>query len=203
VRDVAVVGPGLGQDDSTRQLVLAFAKDCPCPLVVDADGLNALSAAGRDAAATVLRGVSGRPVVLTPHPGEMARLLGRTTAEVQDRRLEAARELAHATDAYVVLKGQRTIVAEPGGQVAINPTGNPGMATAGTGDVLAGLVGALLARHDPGRAAVAAVFLHGRAGDLAAARLGEASLLAGDLVDILPEAVSSLTGSGESSSPRT
>lgn len=202
-RDVAVLGPGLGPDQSTRELILAFAEACPCPLVVDADGLNALSAAGGDAAATALRAVSGRPVVLTPHPGEMARLLGRTNAEVQDRRLEAARELAHATEAYVVLKGQRTIVAEPGGRAAINPTGNPGMATAGTGDVLAGLVGALLARHDPGRAAVAAVFLHGRAGDLAAARLGEASCLAGDILDILPEAVLSLAGNGEASSART
>ena len=202
-RDAVVLGPGLGQDEATREFVLAFASGCSNPLVVDADGLNALSAAGPEAASAALRAIPGRPAVLTPHPGEMARLLGWTTAEVQNRRLEAARELARATAAYVVLKGQRTLVAEPGGQVAVNPTGNPGMGTAGTGDVLAGLVGALLACHDPGRASAAAVFVHGRAGDLVAARLGEASLLAGDLIDALPEAILSLAAAGGmSSAPR-
>ena len=140
--------------------------------------------------------VSRRPglqTVLTPHPGEMSRLLDLPTAQVQADRLQAARALAVESGAVVVLKGQRTVVARPDGFAAVNPTGNPGLAKGGTGDVLAGLVGALLARGcDAWTAAVAGVFVHGRAGDLAAARLGQESLLAGDVVDALGEAIRSL-----------
>jgi NAD(P)H-hydrate epimerase len=122
----------------------------------------------------------------------MARLAGLRPDEVQKRRLDTARSLARETGALVVLKGQRTLVVDPQGRAAVNPTGNPGMATGGTGDVLAGLAGALLARHDPWEACNAAVYLHGLAGDLAAARRGQASLLAGDVLEMLPEALQSL-----------
>jgi len=192
-RDAVVIGPGLGQEAGVREFVREFVRRCPVPLLVDADGLNALAppAGGR------IRGALdalelGRPTVLTPHPGEMARLAGLRPDEVQKRRLETARSLARETGALVVLKGQRTLVVDPQGRAAVNPTGNPGMATGGTGDVLAGLAGALLARHDPWEACNAAVYLHGLAGDLVAARRGQASLLAGDLLEMLPEALKSL-----------
>jgi NAD(P)H-hydrate epimerase len=193
-RDAVVLGPGLGQDAATVAFVREFTSRCSRPLVVDADGLNALGALVDGAGPALPKRDS--PLVFTPHPGEMARLLNTTVGDVQSRRLETARALSHGAGAYVVLKGQRTLVAEPAGRVAVNPTGNPGMATAGTGDVLAGLVAALLARHDPWLAAVAAVFVHGRAGDLAAAGRGACSMLAGDLLDSLPDAIRSLAAEG-------
>jgi hydroxyethylthiazole kinase-like uncharacterized protein yjeF len=199
-RAAVVIGPGLGQEVETRDFVRAFVARCHRPLVVDADGLNALGPIG-DPNAPALAEREGA-MVLTPHPGEMARLLNTTAADVQSRRLDAALALARRVGAHVVLKGQRTLIAEPSGRVAVNPTGNPGMATGGTGDVLAGLMGALLARHDPWLAAVAAVFVHGRAGDLAAARLGQSSVLAGDLVDELPRAIGSLDPKGGAPSIR-
>jgi NAD(P)H-hydrate epimerase len=199
-RDAVVLGPGLGQEAETRDFVRELVARCPRPVVLDADGLNALGAIG-DAADSVTP-ARARPLVLTPHPGEMARLMNTTSAEVQSRRLEVAQALSLRTGAHVVLKGQRTLVAEPSGRVAVNPTGNPGMATGGTGDVLAGLLGALLAHHDPWLASLAAVFVHGHAGDLAAARLGQSSLLAGDLIDELSHAIGSLGPKGGASSAR-
>jgi ADP-dependent NAD(P)H-hydrate dehydratase / NAD(P)H-hydrate epimerase len=199
-RDAVVLGPGLGQDAETRTFVREFVARCPRPLVVDADGLNALGAIGDPGSAATL--AAQRALVLTPHPGEMARLMNTTSAEVQNHRLEVARALSLRTGAHVVLKGQRTLIAEPAGRVAVNPTGNPGMATGGTGDVLAGLLGALLARHDPWLASLAAVFVHGRAGDLAASRLGPSSLLAGDLIDELAQAIGSLESKGGAPSAR-
>jgi hydroxyethylthiazole kinase-like uncharacterized protein yjeF len=185
--DAVVLGPGLGADTNPRRLAVELFAACPAPLVCDADGLNALAKASHHAWRP------GLQTVLTPHPGEMARLLDRTTAEVQADRLQAARTLAVESGAVVVLKGQRTVVARPDGFAAVNPTGNPGLAKGGTGDVLAGVVGALLARGcDAWTAAVAAVFVHGRAGDLAAARTGQESLLAGDVVDALGDAIRSL-----------
>jgi NAD(P)H-hydrate epimerase len=182
-RDAVVLGPGLGQQASTQEFVREFVRRCAAPLVIDADGLNAL--AGGKGPERLRRNA---PTVVTPHPGEMARLSGSTTQEVQRRRLEAARALAMEAGVVVVLKGQRTIVAGPDGRAAVNPTGNPGMATGGTGDVLAGMVGALLARGtEAWTAAGAAVYLHGAAGDLARDRRGEESLVAGDLLDALPE----------------
>jgi NAD(P)H-hydrate epimerase len=187
-RDAVVLGPGLGQDPGTPEFVRELVRRCPGPLVVDADGLNALAggtgAIRREA-----------PTVLTPHPGEMARLIGSRTDEVQRRRVETARALAVETGAVVVLKGQRTVVADASGRAAVNPTGNAGMATGGTGDVLAGMVGALLARGcAPWLAATAAVYLHGLAGDRAAEERGQESLVAGDLLDALPAALRSLGG---------
>jgi NAD(P)H-hydrate epimerase len=190
-RDAVVLGPGLGQEPGTREFVRQFLPQCPVPLVVDADGLNAL-AGGPRSAAEFLRGL---PAVVTPHPGEMARISGIAAADVQRGRLEAARAFANRSGAVVVLKGQRTLVADASGRTAVNPTGNPGMASGGTGDVLAGIVGALLARRCPAwLAATAAVFVHGSAGDRALARLGTSSLLAGDLIDSLPEALRALAG---------
>jgi hydroxyethylthiazole kinase-like uncharacterized protein yjeF len=193
-RDAVALGPGLGTARDTQRFVEGLVERCSRPLVVDADGLNCL-ARGRGAKGGLPGLPRTAPTVLTPHPGEMARLTGLPTAEVQRRRVDVARRLARASGACVALKGQRTVVASPEGEAAINPTGNAGMATGGTGDVLTGIVGALLARGlDPWLAAVAAVYVHGRAGDLAAARLGMASLVAGDLLDALPQALSSLEG---------
>ena len=128
--------------------------------------------------------------------------LGEATVAIQSQRAYAARGLARETGAVVVLKGQDTVVADPGGRAAVNPTGNPGMGTAGTGDVLAGVVGALLARHESWLAATAGVYVHGRAGDLAAETRGEAGLLAGDLAESLPRAIESLRRAGGASSGR-
>jgi ADP-dependent NAD(P)H-hydrate dehydratase / NAD(P)H-hydrate epimerase len=199
-RDALVLGPGLGNDPATRDLVREVLKAVTLPVVVDADGLNALagSSASRTAPAHDLLRRSA-PTVVTPHPGEMARLVAAPTAEVQRRRLETARAFAIETGAVVVLKGHRTLVAHPDGRTAVNPTGNPGMATGGTGDVLAGVVGALLARElPPWIAATAAVYVHGAAGDLAAAEWGQESLLAGDVADQLPDAIRAVTATRKS-----
>jgi NAD(P)H-hydrate epimerase len=185
-RDALVLGPGLGQDAAAREFVRDTLRKYRGAVIVDADGLNALAASDRaPRAIDVLRREA--PAVVTPHPGEMARLVGASTKEVQRRRLETARAFAVESGAVVVLKGQRTVIARPDGAACVNPTGNPGMATGGTGDVLSGIIGALLARGlDAWTAAVAAVYLHGAAGDEAASRRGEESLVAGDLVDSIP-----------------
>jgi NAD(P)H-hydrate epimerase len=183
-RDAVAIGPGLGLDSETQTLVRALARSLPKPMVLDADALTAL--AGH---LDVLRGAAGARC-LTPHPGEMARLLGSTVAEVERDRLSVARGLATAGGAYVVLKGAASVIAAPTGEAYINPTGNPGMASGGTGDVLTGMIGAFLARGlEPAAALHIAVYLHGRAGDLAAARLGQEALIASDVIDALPEAL--------------
>jgi len=191
-RDAVVLGPGLGQHAQTPAFVAAFARACPRPLAIDADGLNALAAQPREAGVRALRRRRAG-TVLTPHPGEAARLLGTTTRAVQAGRLECARRLAAESGAVVVLKGHRTIVARPDGRAAVNPTGNPGLATAGSGDVLSGVVGALLARgREAFDAAVAAVYVHGLAADRLAASHGEEGLLAGDVAQALPDAIRAL-----------
>ena len=193
-RDAAVVGPGLGRDASTWRLVRAFVARCPVPLLVDADGLNAIAP---DSGEGGPGAVAGRraPTVLTPHPGEMGRLTGRAIPEIQAGRVEAGAALAAQVGAVVVLKGQRSVVAEPGGRVAVTAAGNPGLATGGTGDVLAGVIGALLARLDAWPASTAGVHLHGRAGDLAARAAGADGMVAGDVADALPGAIRMLRGS--------
>ncbi len=176
-------GPGLTRHPDTAALAEALLADCRQPLLLDADALNAM--AGR------LDGLARRagPLVITPHPGEMARLAGLPAADVQRRRVETAQDAARRARAVVVLKGAGTIVAETGRPASVNMTGNPGMAAGGMGDVLAGLLGGLLAQGlAPFDAARAAVFLHGRAGDLAANSRSEASLTAGDLIAELPYA---------------
>ena len=186
--DVLAVGPGLGQGAGVRALVRAIVERATVSLVLDADGLNAFADD-----ATGLVGRDGRDLIITPHPGEMARLIGTTIDHVQTHRVEVARELATTRELYVVLKGARTVVATPTGAVLINVTGNPGMATGGTGDVLAGVVAAWLAQLLDAEAACAVgVFLHGLAGDLAAAEQGEEGLIASDLANHLGPAVLAL-----------
>ena len=179
-----VVGPGLSQIPETQALFLRFMRKINCPTVVDADGLNAL------AKEPALLKKTGTPFILTPHPGEMGRLVGKSTRFVQSDRRRIAREFAKRYGVVLVLKGYRTVVAEPEGKVYINPTGNPGMATGGTGDVLAGILGGLLAQGlVPFDAARLGVYVHGLSGDLAAKEKGETSLIAGDLLKYLPLAL--------------
>jgi len=181
-KNVVAIGPGLGQDPETVQFVRMMVEQTPLPMVVDADGLNAL--AGRP---TRYRW----PRIFTPHPGEMSRLNGRTIAEIQADRIATARSFATERDVHLVLKGNRSVIASPDGRVWINPTGSPSMATGGTGDVLTGLVAGLVAQFPDqiDAALLAAVYLHGRVGELGAAKLGEKSLIATDLFQFLPEAM--------------
>ena len=182
-RDAVAIGPGLGLDPETQTLARELARAVSRPMVIDADALTAL--AGH---LDVLASAAG-PRCLTPHPGEMARLLGTGVPEIERDRIGVARELARSRNVHVVLKGAASVIAEPGGEVYLNPTGNPGLASGGTGDVLTGMVGALLARGmAPTAALQAAVFLHGLAGDRAAARLGQEALIASDVIAALPEA---------------
>ena len=188
-RDVIAIGPGLGQAAATAEFVRALVDRATTPLVVDADGLNAFS---RDP--DRLAGREGRDVIITPHPGEMARLVGMSTEEVQASRLEIARNFAVAHHVYVVLKGHRTLIATPDEKVFINPTGNAGMATGGTGDVLTGMIAAWLAQLlDAEAACKLAVYLHGMAGDLAEADEGEVSLTSADLAGHIGDAILELT----------
>jgi NAD(P)H-hydrate epimerase len=184
--DALALGPGLGTETATRAAVVQILATRKVPAVLDADGLNAFSSERRPR----LRLRAGRhPLVLTPHPGEAARLLGTTSAAIQADRLGSARRLAAETGAVVVLKGRRTIVADPDGRASFNSSGNPGMATAGTGDALTGVVGALLARGLAGfDAARLGTYVHGAAGDLASESFGQDGMIAGDLIDALPAA---------------
>jgi ADP-dependent NAD(P)H-hydrate dehydratase / NAD(P)H-hydrate epimerase len=186
--DVVAVGPGISRNPETVSFVHQFVLQCPKPLVIDADGLNAF--AGNTSA---LNG-SKRFLVLTPHPGEMARLTGKTVKEVQADRIGIAHAFAKQHQCVLVLKGHRTLVATPDA-VWVNVTGNPGMATGGAGDVLTGMTAGLLAQahamKSPNanlKAVIAAVYLHGLAGDVARERMGEASLIATDVIAGLPEA---------------
>ncbi len=187
----AALGPGLGGPDSeeTRAFVREFVARCPVPLVIDADALNCL-ALEPDRGASV---VKSRPAatVLTPHPGEMGRLLGTDTKTVQADRRAAVEQAARDYGCPVLLKGARTLIAGPDGRLAVNTTSNPGMATGGSGDVLSGVIAALLAgKLEPWEAAAAGAFLHGLAGDLTAAEQGgPAGLIATDLLDHLPAAI--------------
>jgi NAD(P)H-hydrate epimerase len=187
--DVMAIGPGLGQAPGTKAFVHALVDRATVPLIIDADGLNAF--AGQP---DRLAGREGREVIITPHPGEMARLIGRSIEEVQGNRLDVARTLASSHHLYVVLKGHRTLIATPEGAVFINPTGNAGMATGGTGDVLTGMVAAWLAQLlDAEAACKLAVYLHGMAGDLAESDEGEVAMTSADLAGHLGDAVLELT----------
>ena len=182
-KSAIVLGPGLADDDSAYERARAMANDIDLPLVIDASGLNAFASR-----ANALN-PHGRPRVITPHPGELARLLDSDAQSINADRIAAAREAARATNCVTVLKGHQSLVAEPDGHVYVNPTGNPGMATGGMGDVLAGMIGALLARGaDPVDAACVAVYLHGLAGDILQDELGDTGLTAGELADRLPRA---------------
>ena len=188
-RDVVAIGPGLGAAASTREFVRQLVDRATMPMVIDADGLNAF-AGDPDR----LAGREGRDIIITPHPGEMGRLVGMSTDEVQSSRLEVARNFAVSHHVYVVLKGHRTLIATPDEKVFINPTGNPGMATGGTGDVLTGMIAAWLAQLlDAEAACKLAVYLHGMAGDLAEADEGEVSMTASDVAGHLGDAMLELT----------
>jgi len=188
-RDVIALGPGLGQAPATREFVKTLVDRATMPLVVDADGLNAF---GGDP--DKLAGREGRDVIITPHPGEMGRLVGMSADEVQASRLQIARNFAAAHHLYVVLKGHRTLIATPDEKVFINPTGNPGMATGGTGDVLTGMIAASLAQLlDAEAACKLAVYVHGLAGDLAEADEGEMAMTSGDLAGHIGDAILELT----------
>ncbi len=181
------IGPGLSSSDqSTRRFVREFVEDRTAPLVIDADGLNALAPWPED-----LKGSGELPIIITPHPGEMARLTGKTNAEIIADRVGVARGFATKHHVITVLKGNRTIIAGPQGDVYLCPTGNAGMATGGAGDVLTGLIAGLIAQ-DPAlsfKTAAAAVYLHGFAGDIAADKFGLRSLIASDIIAHLSEAI--------------
>jgi ADP-dependent NAD(P)H-hydrate dehydratase / NAD(P)H-hydrate epimerase len=182
---VLAIGPGLGTADETVRFVKQVYQEVDLPAVLDADALNAL--AGALPPTTKRR-------VLTPHPGEMGRLIGKSAKEVQADRLKVAQDLAQHSGATVVLKGDRTIIAFPDGETWVNPTGSPAMATGGTGDILTGMIAGTIAQHpkDWKRAVVAAVWLHGRCGELAGSHWGEQAMLATDMLDFIPEAMNEL-----------
>jgi NAD(P)H-hydrate epimerase len=179
-KTVLGIGPGLGAHPDTQALVRTTVRETAIPIVLDADGLNAFAGFAKE-----LRGSSERPVVITPHPGEMARLVERDVAFINANRIEVARDFAVNQQLFVVLKGFRSVVATPDGQVFINGTGNPGMATGGVGDILTGMLTGILAQENLGTVServLFAVHLHGLAGDLAAEEIGEESLIATDLL---------------------
>jgi NAD(P)H-hydrate epimerase len=179
--NAVLAGPGMTASADTRAVVEELLDTVEAPVVLDADALNAL--AGSPAILRRRR----QPTVITPHPGELGRLMGLPTATIQADRPVAARDAASATGAVVVLKGAGTVVADPGGDIALNLTGNPGLASGGTGDVLAGLLAGLLAQgFAPLPAARTAVYIHGRAGDRAAWRHTQAGARAGDVAAELP-----------------
>jgi hydroxyethylthiazole kinase-like uncharacterized protein yjeF len=182
--DAVALGPGVSLDPETHELIRGLVVDVRRPMVVDADGLSAL-AGYLDA----LDRAAG-PRVLTPHPGEMARMLGGMVAEVQSDRLEVVRAFCVQHGVGLALKGAGTVIGSPDGRVFVNPTGNPGMASGGSGDVLTGMVGAFLARGFDGLTALqAGCFLHGLAGDLACIERGEEALIAGDIIEAIPDAM--------------
>jgi ADP-dependent NAD(P)H-hydrate dehydratase / NAD(P)H-hydrate epimerase len=194
-KSVLAVGPGLSTQDETQQFVRTIVAEVPLPIVLDADGLNAYAGM-----ADHLNQRKGPLLALTPHPGEMARLLGVTTKDVQARRLDVALEAAGRWRAHVILKGFHTILATPSGNAYINTTGNPGMATGGTGDVLTGILAGLTAQfgtEDWPRVLGLGVYLHGLAGDIAASRVGEAPMIASDLIEAIPEAYSTVLAEWE------
>jgi NAD(P)H-hydrate epimerase len=181
--DVIVLGPGIGRNKETGELVRNLIRSVKKPLVLDADGINAI-----EGEMDILK---SRPAstVITPHPGEMARLYGTSAEHINTRREEIAEEVAKATGVFVCLKGHGTVVASPDGEVYVNHTGNSGMATGGTGDVLTGMIASFIGQGiDEYSAVIAAVYLHGLAGDIAVEDIGPFCLIATDLIDYLPEA---------------
>ncbi|MFP5262617.1 MAG: NAD(P)H-hydrate dehydratase [Blastocatellia bacterium] len=194
-RDVMAIGPGLGSsEESTRSLVRSVVTKRERPMVLDADALNSLAPWPEE-----IRGSADLPLILTPHPGEMARLVEKSVPEIVRDRVGVAREFATSHGVIVVLKGSRTCVASPCGEVYVNPTGNAGMATGGTGDVLTGVIAGLLAQKpdDPLAATIAAVYLHGLAGDIAASLNGTRAMIASDIAAHLGDAFIEVGGDQE------
>jgi len=175
--DALLIGPGMGQSFSAKRAVFNFLKSAEVPVVLDADGINAISFD-----INILRRIKA-PVIITPHPGEMARIVGVTVKEIESDRIKYAKNFAISYGVIVVLKGANTIIATPDGRVFININGNSGMATAGSGDVLAGIIVSLLAQgYSPLAAAKSAVYIHGEAGDKAALKYGKASMTASNII---------------------
>ncbi|MFA6457492.1 MAG: NAD(P)H-hydrate dehydratase, partial [Bacteroidota bacterium] len=182
---VVLLGCGMSQQQETQELIREVIRSTTKPMVVDADGLNAL--AGHN---EILKNRKSHQIVITPHHGEFSKLTGIASTEIEQQKFSLASAFAQYYNVIVVLKGAPTIVAEPGGKIFVNSTGNPGMSTAGSGDVLAGMIASLMGQGNSAlEAAVNAVFLHGRAGDIGAAKIGMHSLMAGDLIRYLPNAV--------------
>ncbi len=180
-KKAVIIGPGIGTEKETQSLVLKLLRTLELPVILDADGLTALATQPKFLPA------SNHSLILTPHPGEMARLLQSTPKEVQDNRIATSRDFAQSRQVHLILKGYRTLVATPKGEVFINSTGNPGMASGGTGDILTGMLGGLLSQgFDLLASLQAAVYLHGLAGDVVARERGEKSLIATDLIEKLP-----------------
>ncbi len=183
-----VLGPGISTDSETMALVRKIVQSLSIPMVIDADGITAVAEDKK-----ALQKIK-TPVILTPHPGEMARLMDISVREIQEDRIGAATRCSADLGCHIILKGARTIVSAPSGEVFINPTGNPGMASGGTGDVLTGMIGGFLCQGMPlTDAAVVATFLHGRAGDRVATEKGERSLVATDLLEKIPVLLRDLT----------
>ncbi|HLK33179.1 MAG TPA: NAD(P)H-hydrate dehydratase, partial [Terriglobales bacterium] len=180
-KTVLAIGPGISRQTETAELVRFLVRGSQLPMVLDADGLNAFEGRAQE--------LTGRPLVITPHPGEMARLAQLSTRQIQEDRLQVARDFATRHGITTVLKGHRTLIAQPDGTIWVNPTGNPGMASGGMGDILTGLTAGMLAQTTHSITAVlGAVYLHGLAGDVACEKTGEQSLIATDLLAALPEA---------------
>jgi NAD(P)H-hydrate epimerase len=180
-KKAVVIGPGVGTYKETQLLILKLIKTLDLPMILDADGLTSLATQPK----TLL--TTKRPLVLTPHPGEMARLIQSTVKEVQEDRIGVSKNFSQSHRSYLVLKGHRTLIATPKGEVFINPTGNPGMASGGTGDVLTGMIGGLICQgFDILPSLQMAVYLHGWAGDEVAREVGEKSLIATDIIKKLP-----------------
>ncbi|MFH1778285.1 MAG: NAD(P)H-hydrate dehydratase [Candidatus Omnitrophota bacterium] len=187
--DVLIIGPGLSTNLETQLLVRRLIKSIKKPMVLDADGINALIGSPGMLKKTNV------PFVITPHPGEMAKLIGVNPQSLINERKNIAKSFAHDYRVTTVLKGHRTIIASPDGSIYINETGNPGMATAGSGDILSGMIGSFMAQGiQVFDAAKLACYLHGLAGDLAASEKGEYSLIAGDILKRLPDAFLKLQG---------
>jgi len=181
------IGPGIGQAAETRSLVKKIISQIDTPMVIDADGLNSI------AGQTRLLKKRNAPTVLTPHPGEMARLIETSPAAVQQNRLETARDFAKNFGVHVVLKGAATVIAHPDGSAYINPTGNPGMAAGGMGDVLTGvLAGFITQGFSPQEATHTAVYLHGAAADTLAEKIGPIGYLAGEVMNAIPGEIKKL-----------
>jgi NAD(P)H-hydrate epimerase len=194
---IVAIGPGLSTNAETQAVIRELITRVSIPVVIDADGLNALA----DHLDPLKR--PHVPMILTPHPGEMGRLTRLGAREVQRRRIDLAAEFATTYQVVLVLKGARTVVASPDGRVTLNPTGNSGMATAGTGDVLTGVIAALVAQGlAPAEAARLGVYLHGWAGDSIAGERGERGMMAGDVIDRIPSALHHLVPS-PSAAPTT
>jgi hydroxyethylthiazole kinase-like uncharacterized protein yjeF len=187
--DAIALGPGIGRESETQKFVCELVAHLGKPLVVDADGLNAL--AGR----LVLQ-KRASATILTPHPGEMARLENTTVVEIQRQRLSTARSFVSKWHVHLILKGARSVIADPSGELYVNPTGNSGLAKGGSGDVLTGLLVGLLAQGvAPLESAVCATYIHGFAGDLAARAIGERAMIPGDIISHIPSAFRALQGS--------